>query len=72
MSDILAPVTAPEIPSITKRAETAPTVDAKPSLVGMTRAEMAAALEGVGIDKKQIRMRVGQLWHWIYMRGVHG
>jgi 23S rRNA (adenine2503-C2)-methyltransferase len=71
MTETAAPATAPDIPSITKHAEAAPTVDLKPSLVGMTREEMAAALAAVGIEARQIRMRVGQLWHWIYMRGVH-
>ena len=43
----------------------------KPSLVGMDRAEMAAALVAAGIvPEKQARMRVSQLWHWLYVRGV--
>jgi 23S rRNA (adenine2503-C2)-methyltransferase len=42
----------------------------KPSLVGMTRPEMAAALAAAGIPEGQVRMRAGQLWHWIYVRGV--
>jgi 23S rRNA (adenine2503-C2)-methyltransferase len=43
---------------------------AKPSLVGKTRAELAAVLAGVGVPPPQCRMRVQQLWHWIYFRGV--
>jgi 23S rRNA (adenine2503-C2)-methyltransferase len=43
---------------------------AKPSLVGKTRAELASALAGVGVPPAQCRMRVQQLWHWIYFRGV--
>jgi 23S rRNA (adenine2503-C2)-methyltransferase len=43
---------------------------AKPSLVGKTRAELAAALAGLGVPPAQCRMRVQQLWHWIYFRGV--
>jgi 23S rRNA (adenine2503-C2)-methyltransferase len=43
---------------------------ARPSLVGKTRAELAAALAGVGVPPAQCRMRVQQLWHWIYFRGV--
>jgi 23S rRNA (adenine2503-C2)-methyltransferase len=42
----------------------------KPSLVGMTRAELADALGGLGVPEKQRKMRVQQLWHWIYFRGV--
>ena len=42
----------------------------KPSLVGMTRTELAEALAVVGVPEKQRKMRVQQLWHWIYVRGV--
>jgi len=42
----------------------------KPSLVGMTRAELSDALGAVGVPEKQRKMRVQQLWHWIYLRGV--
>jgi len=42
----------------------------KPSLVGMTRAELTDALGGLGVPEKQRRMRVQQLWHWIYVRGA--
>jgi len=42
----------------------------RPSLVGMTRVEMAKALLAIGVEERQLRMRVTQLWHWIYVRGV--
>jgi 23S rRNA (adenine2503-C2)-methyltransferase len=42
----------------------------KPSLAGLSRAALAAALEKIGVPKNQLRMRVGQLWHWIYFRGA--
>jgi 23S rRNA (adenine2503-C2)-methyltransferase len=41
-----------------------------PSLVGMTRAELAAALGSLGVVEAQRKMRVQQIWHWIYFRGV--
>ena len=41
----------------------------KPSLVGMTRVELAAALGSLGVPDAQRKMRVQQLWHWIYFRG---
>jgi 23S rRNA (adenine2503-C2)-methyltransferase len=44
--------------------------DAKPSLTGMTRAEIADALRGLGLPEREIRMRVSQLWHWVYFRGA--
>ena len=43
---------------------------AKPSLAGLSRATLADALEKIGVPKNQLRMRVGQLWHWIYFRGA--
>ncbi|MGA8612857.1 MAG: 23S rRNA (adenine(2503)-C(2))-methyltransferase RlmN [Xanthobacteraceae bacterium] len=43
---------------------------AKPSLVGLPRAELAEALGGVGVPERQHRMRVQQIWHWLYVRGA--
>ncbi|MEA2860799.1 MAG: rRNA (adenine2503-C2)-methyltransferase, partial [Methylobacteriaceae bacterium] len=45
-------------------------VPAKPSLAGATRAELAQALAAVGVPPREIRMRVTQLWHWIYHYGI--
>ncbi len=42
----------------------------KPSLIGLTREMMAQALKEKGVPEKQVRMRVSQLWHWLYIRGV--
>ena len=41
-----------------------------PNLIGMDRQEMAAALADAGIPQKQLRMRVSQIWQWIYVRGI--
>ncbi|HWV96667.1 MAG TPA: 23S rRNA (adenine(2503)-C(2))-methyltransferase RlmN [Xanthobacteraceae bacterium] len=43
---------------------------AKPSLVGLSRAELADLLGELGVPPAQRKMRVQQLWHWIYVRGV--
>jgi 23S rRNA (adenine2503-C2)-methyltransferase len=43
---------------------------AKPSLVGLPRAELAEALGGAGVPERQRRMRVQQIWHWLYVRGA--
>src|SRR6187397_1572270 len=43
---------------------------AKPSLVGLTRAALAEALGLIGVAPSQQKMRVQQLWHWIYVRGA--
>jgi 23S rRNA (adenine2503-C2)-methyltransferase len=42
------------------------------SLVGLTRAQMADALRAINVPDREIRMRVAQIWHWIYHRGAHG
>src|SRR4051812_19017896 len=42
----------------------------KPSLVGLSRAELAAALGAIGVPAAQRKMRVQQLWHWLYVRGA--
>lgn len=43
---------------------------AKPSLVGLSRAALADALGTIGVPEQQRKMRVQQLWNWIYVRGV--
>jgi len=42
----------------------------KPSLVGLTRAQLGTLLGAVGLPEAQRKMRVQQLWHWIYFRGL--
>jgi 23S rRNA (adenine2503-C2)-methyltransferase len=42
----------------------------KPSLVGLSRAQLAEALAGVGVPAAQRKMRVQQIWHWLYVRGA--
>ncbi|MFN3658242.1 MAG: 23S rRNA (adenine(2503)-C(2))-methyltransferase RlmN [Pseudolabrys sp.] len=41
----------------------------KPSLIGLSRSELADALGRLGVPEGQRKMRVQQLWHWIYFRG---
>ena len=40
------------------------------SLLGLSRAEMAAALTDAGIAERDAKMRSSQLWNWIYHHGV--
>src|SRR5690606_28638902 len=40
------------------------------NLVGLTREQFRNALIGAGTPEKQARMRVGQIWQWIYHWGV--
>src|SRR5208282_2372163 len=43
---------------------------AKPSLVGLSRGALAEALGAIGVPQRQHRMRVQQIWHWLYVRGA--
>ena len=61
-------------PSARPRPSSAPTAsqaqDGKPTLIGMTREEMVAAMADAGVPERQRKMRVNQIWHWLYIRGV--
>ncbi len=41
-----------------------------PQLVGLTREGMREALIEIGTPEKQAKMRVGQIWQWVYQKGV--
>ena len=43
---------------------------AKPSLIGFSREELGARLGEIGVAPAQRKMRVQQLWHWMYVRGA--
>jgi 23S rRNA (adenine2503-C2)-methyltransferase len=43
---------------------------AKPSLIGLSRAELSDRLGEIGVASAQRKMRVQQLWHWMYFRGA--
>jgi 23S rRNA (adenine2503-C2)-methyltransferase len=40
------------------------------SLAGLDRAALAEALGEIGVPERERKMRVSQLWQWIYFRGV--
>ncbi len=44
--------------------------DGPVNLVGLTRDGMRDALIAHGTPEKQAKMRVGQIWQWIYQKGV--
>jgi 23S rRNA (adenine2503-C2)-methyltransferase len=50
---------------------TAEAASQKRSLAGLGRAALAEALTAIGVPAHESRMRVSQLWHWIYFRGTH-
>jgi 23S rRNA (adenine2503-C2)-methyltransferase len=70
----------PEIELTKRPSKSAPAIEktaleryvppAKPSLVGLSRAQLADALGETGVPEKHRKMRVQQLWNWIYVRGV--
>ncbi|NDV87477.1 23S rRNA (adenine(2503)-C(2))-methyltransferase RlmN [Aurantimonas aggregata] len=64
--DLASPDTRPRVPAATIPA----TSGEKPSLIGLDRESLATALRSLGVPERQIRMRVAQLWHWLYVRGV--
>src|SRR4029078_2187637 len=43
---------------------------AKPSLIGLSRAEISDRLGDIGVAPGQRKMRTQQLWHWMYVRGA--
>ena len=62
---VAAPI-APSAPTDTGPAPAA----ALPSLVGLDREKLGAALAVIDVPERERRMRVNQLWHWIYLRGA--
>ncbi|QQA42668.1 23S rRNA (adenine(2503)-C(2))-methyltransferase RlmN [Pelagovum pacificum] len=44
--------------------------DGRVNLVGLTRDQMKAALLEAGTPEKQVKMRLNQLWQWVYYWGV--
>ena len=54
-----APIAASYIPN-----------DMRRNIVGLSRGALTDILADVGVVEKQRRMRMRQLWHWMYNRGV--
>ncbi|MFT4150609.1 MAG: 23S rRNA (adenine(2503)-C(2))-methyltransferase RlmN [Paracoccaceae bacterium] len=42
----------------------------KTNLIGLTRDQLRAALIAAGTPEKQAKMRLGQIWQWVYHWGV--
>ena len=61
---------APQAP-ITQDVMTIPRKlpEGKPNIVGLTRDALRAALVDMGTPEKQAKMRVNQLWAWVYHWG---
>lgn len=64
MSD-KAPIT-PEVVTLPRKVDQV----GKANLVGLTREALRDVLIDAGIPEKQGKMRAGQVWQWIYQKGV--
>ena len=65
MSQINAPVT-PDVMTLPRKLPEG----GKINTVGLTRDQLRAALITAGTPEKQVKMRLGQIWLWIYHWGV--
>jgi 23S rRNA (adenine2503-C2)-methyltransferase len=66
----IPPMTTPSAIAIEKTALEAYVPPAKPSLIGFSRAELGDKLGVIGVPPAQRKMRIQQLWHWLYVRGA--
>ena len=57
-------------PQTTPRKPAPPRADGKRALLGLSKAQLRAALIAAGIPEKQAKMRGQQVWNWIYQRGA--
>ena len=57
----LAPMTSAPLKARLERRE---------PLLGLDRAGLGERLGQLGVPERQSRMRVGQLWNWLYVRGA--
>ena len=64
MTDVYAPITQ-DLVTIPRKLPEGPL-----NLVGLTREALREALVAAGTPEKQAKMRTGQLWQWIYQKGV--
>src|ERR687890_175650 len=58
---------------IEKTAEMSVAAGAAPggvSLLGLTRDQLKDSLAAIGVPERELKMRVAQIWHWIYFRGA--
>jgi 23S rRNA (adenine2503-C2)-methyltransferase len=56
--------------SLPVRREDDAKLTSKASILGATRAELAESLRALGVPEREIKMRVAQLWHWLYFQGA--
>ena len=64
------PVKAPTMTALSAHSAPDAPAPAKTSLLGLTRAQLGEQLRALDLPEREIRMRVNQLWNWIYFHGV--
>ncbi|MEO0358391.1 MAG: 23S rRNA (adenine(2503)-C(2))-methyltransferase RlmN [Pseudomonadota bacterium] len=64
MADATAPITQ-DVLTIPRKVPSGPT-----NLIGLTRDGLRDALQAAGTPDRQIKMRAGQVWQWLYQKGV--
>jgi 23S rRNA (adenine2503-C2)-methyltransferase len=65
MTEASAPITQDVLTLPRKLPQTGRT-----NIVGLTREQLRAALVAAGTPERQVKMRVGQVWQWVYHWGV--
>ncbi|MGB0798041.1 MAG: 23S rRNA (adenine(2503)-C(2))-methyltransferase RlmN [Planktomarina sp.] len=64
MTDATAPITQ-DVLTIPRKVPDGPV-----NLIGLTREKLRDALIAAGTAEKQAKMRTGQIWQWLYQKGV--
>jgi 23S rRNA (adenine2503-C2)-methyltransferase len=64
MTEPLAPITQ-DLLTIPRKLP-----EGRPNLIGLTREALRAALIAAGTPERQAKMRVGQIWQWVYHWGI--
>src|SRR6476646_8510727 len=65
----LMPIPGPVDPVPVPRVPTSPG-DGRIELVGFSEERIRQEFEAAGLEPRQAKLRVKQVWHWIYKRGV--
>ncbi|MEX0970294.1 MAG: 23S rRNA (adenine(2503)-C(2))-methyltransferase RlmN [Paracoccaceae bacterium] len=60
-----APIT-PDMLTVPRKA----VAGARASLIGLSRDQLAQALGAIDVPEKTVKMRVGQIWQWLYNKGA--
>jgi 23S rRNA (adenine2503-C2)-methyltransferase len=58
------------IPSVERASLLEAERSTREPILGLSRGALGSRLIALGVPERQIRMRVNQLWSWVYVRGV--